>query len=170
MRLWKSPSGNLIRRAIFALLAAVLMAMATKVVQAQSLSRVGVSVQIQGVNALAGHLRQSLPAHLMRELRENDVEGYPPGARLVVIVNDIYLSHDGGMPFGRTRFGMSMPDSIGGVMQVQDARGRLLYARKMLVASPADSGGPGFGPYNESRRVEALMAAMAQWAVRYARR
>jgi hypothetical protein len=170
MRLWKSPSDNLIRRAIFALLAAVLMAMAAKTGHAQSLSRVGVSVQIQGVNALSGHIRQRLPGHLMRELRENDVQGYPPGARLLVIVNEVYLSHDGGMPFGRTRFGMNMPDSIGGAMEVQDARGRVLYARTMLVASPADSGGPGFGPYNESRRVEALMAAMAQWAVRYARR
>lgn len=170
MRLWKSRSDNLIRRTVFALLAAVLMAMAAKTAQAQSLSRVGVLVQIQGVTALSGHVRQRLPAHLMRELRENDVQGYPAGARLVVTVNEIYLSHDGGMPFGRTRFGMSMPDSIGGIMQVQDARGRILYARTMLVASPADSGGPGFGPYNEARRVEALMAAMAQWAVRYARR
>lgn len=170
MRSWKSRSANLIRKVVFALLAAVLMAMAAKAALAQPLTRVGVSVQIQGVTALAGHIRQRLPVHLMRELREAGIEGYPPGARLMVIVNEVYLSHDGGMPFGRSRFGMSMPDSIGGAMQVQDARGRVLYERTMLVASPADSGGPGFGPYNEARRVEALMAAMAQWAVRYARR
>lgn len=169
MRSWRSRSANLIRKVVFTALAAVLMAMAAKMVVAQPLMRAGVLVQIEGVTALAGHIRQRLPVHLMRELRASDIEGYPAGSRLVVIVNEVYLSHDGGMPFGRSRFGMSMPDSISGLMQVQDARGRVLYERKMLVASPADSGGPNFSPYNEQRRVEALMEAMAQWAVRYAR-
>ncbi|MGL5447590.1 MAG: hypothetical protein ACRDBL_09795 [Rhabdaerophilum sp.] len=166
----RKPKYSLIRRVVFTALAAVLMAMAAKMAVAQPLSRVGVSVQIQGVNALAGHIRQRLPVHLQRELRETGIDGYPAGSRLMVVVNEVYLSHDGGMPFGRSRFGMSMPDSIGGAMQVQDARGRVLYERTMLVASPADSGGSGFSPYNEARRVEALMAAMAQWAVRYAQR
>jgi hypothetical protein len=166
----RTPIYTALRRAVFALLAAALLVAASKAAIAQPLSRVGVSVRIEGVNALAGHIRQRLPVHLLRELRETGVDGYPSGARLLVIVNEVYLSHDGGMPFGRSRFGMSMPDSIGGAVQVLDAGGRVLFERTMLVASPADSGGPGFGPYNESRRVEALMAAMAQWAVRYVRR
>lgn len=170
MRSWRLRSANLVRCTVFALLAAILSAVAAKSVLAQPLARAGVLVQIEGVTALAGHIRQRLPVHLMRELRTNDIEGYPVGSRLVVIVREVYLSHDGGMPFGRSRFGMSMPDSIGGMMQVQDARGRVLFERTMLVASPADSGGPGFSPYNEQRRVEALMEAMAQWAARYARR
>jgi hypothetical protein len=112
-----------------------------------------------------------MPDHLREALAGRPLNAYPPGSRLTVRVEEVYLSHDGNLPFaGGGRGGMKMPDFISGSMQVTDARGRVLFERRLEVASPVQAGGPAFRADNEMRRVSAMMAAMADWAVRSAQR
>ncbi|MCA3629087.1 MAG: hypothetical protein IOC35_02045, partial [Methylobacterium sp.] len=105
-----------------------------------------------------------LPRYLATELARARADGFPPGARLELVIREIYLSHDGGMPFGTTNDFSPMPDAITGVTRVLDSRGRVLVERRAFATSAPDSGG--FGPGSEARRVDALLRALAYWVAR----
>lgn len=131
--------------------------------QASPITRASAQVDLHGVPAIAAHVRQMLPGRLAAELYNRPVMGYPPGARLVVRVEEIYLSHDGGEPFQRGGFGaFLMPDSIRGEVIVVDARGRAIE-RKPILAHSRPWGG--MSPYNEPSRVQSLIDSLAYWAV-----
>lgn len=131
-------------------------------VSAAPIARISAVVE-SGVSP-AGMVRQGLPRYLAAELARAGADGFPPGAQLELVIREIYLSHDGGMPFGTTNDFSSMPDSITGVTRVLDSRGRVLVERRAFATSAPDSGG--FGPGNEARRVDALLRALAYWVAR----
>lgn len=133
---------------------------------AAPLRRVAVEVNLHGVGAIASHIRQALPRQLAGELAEHAVEGYPPGARLVVRVTEIFLANDPGVRGGRFGGGLAMPDAIEGEALVVDARGTIISRKAVSGRSPVSSGGALPSPYNEPRRVEALTGNFAYWIVR----
>ncbi|KAF0231473.1 MAG: hypothetical protein FD175_774 [Beijerinckiaceae bacterium] len=133
---------------------------------AAPLRRVAVQVDLQGVGAIAGHIRQTLPRQLAGELARNPVEGYPPGARLVVRVTEIFLANEPGVRGGRFGGGMAMPDAIEGEALVLDAGGAIIARKPVSGRSPVSSGGALPSPYSEPRRVEALTGNFAYWIVR----
>jgi hypothetical protein len=131
--------------------------------QASPLTRAAAQVDLHGVPAVAAHIRRVLPGRLAAELYNRPVMGYPPGSRLVVRVEEVYLSHDGGSPFQSGGFGaFLMPDSIRGEVMVLDPRGRPID-RKPILAHSRPSGG--MTPYNEPSRVQSLIDSLAYWAV-----
>ena len=161
MRLSRSLSAK-IATALFA--GAALLA---SPVSAAPLRRVAVQVDLHGVGAIANHIRQALPRQLAGELARNPVEGYPPGARLVVRVTEIFLANDPGARGGRFGSGgMAMPDAIEGEALVLDAGGAVIARKPVSGRSPVSSGGAMPSPYNEPRRVEALTGNFAYWIVR----
>jgi hypothetical protein len=130
---------------------------------AAPLARISTVVEA-GVAPGAGLVRQGLPRYLAAELARAGADGFPPGTRLELVIREIYLSHDGGMPFGVTNDFSPMPDAITGVTRVLDARGNVLLERRAFATSAPDSGG--IGPDNATRRVDALMRALAYWVAR----
>lgn len=161
MRLSRSPSARL-----FAVLLLGLAVMAMPHAEAAPLRRVGVQMELQGVGAIAGHIRRSLPRHLASELAQNPVDGYPPGSRLVVRVTEIFLANEPGMRGGRFGGGMAMPDAIEGEAVILDARGIVIARKRVSGRSAPSSGGLAPSPYNEPRRIEALVQNFAYWIVR----
>lgn len=133
---------------------------------AAPLRHVAVQVDLHGVGAIANHIRQALPRQLAGELTRNPVEGYPPGARLVVRVTEIFLANDPGVRGGRFGGGMAMPDAIEGEALVLGAGGAIIARKPVSGRSPVSSGGALPSPYNEPRRVEALTGNFAYWIVR----
>lgn len=171
MKSWRSPSSDWQRSGLSVLLLLLLVCAPARIASAQGLSQSAVNVDIYGASAIAAHIRRAMPAHLSAALKARRIEGYPAGARLVVSVTEIYLSHDGGSPFANGGDdAMAMPDALTGAMRVVDPRGGVIFERRLVVSLPPDSSGGGLSPGNEPRRVEALMEAMADWAVHYARR
>lgn len=177
MRWSRSPSGNtfprLPRRPGYGPLSrrlVLLGAMAAGVAlvplrsEAAPLRRISVSVDLHGVAAIAAHIRGSLPRHLARELAQNPIDGYPPGARLHVRVTEVFLSNDGG-PTGGRFGGFAMPDALEGEVTVLDGAGGVLL-RKRASGRSQPSGGVAAAPYNEPRRIEELVRAFAYWVVR----
>lgn len=155
------------RRALGAL-ALVAALVAARPAMADTLRRVEVRSDLYGVAAISAHIRQAMPLYLKQALAENPVQRFPAGAKLIVRIKEIYLSQDGGAPFPRRGFGgaFAMPDSINSEIIVVDARGKVLLSQPMLANSSPDSGGVGISPYNERRRVDALMSMLAYWVVR----
>ncbi len=117
-----------------------------------------------GVAPGASMLRQGLPQYLSAELARAGANGFPPGTRVELRISEVYLSHDGGMPFGVTTDFSPMPDAITGVTRVLDARGKVLSERRAFATSAPDAGG--MGPDNAARRVDSLMRALAYWVAR----
>ncbi|CAN1540825.1 hypothetical protein MCEMSEM23_01755 [Rhabdaerophilaceae bacterium] len=171
MKSWRLPSSDNKRPWQPAFLAAFLFLASLQIGNAQVLGQAAVSVDIQGASAIAAHVRRAMPAYLQKALLAARISGYPTDARLIVTVTEVYLSHDGGSPFANGGDdAMTMPDGITGAMRVVDSRGSVLFQRRLVVALPPGSSGNGLSPSNEPRRVDALIEAMADWAVRYARR
>lgn len=137
----------------------------TSIADAAPLRRASVRVELEGVGAIANHVRRSLPQHLARELAQNPVEGYPPGARLVVRVIEVFLANEPGVRGGGFGGGLAMPDALEGEALVLDARGDVLLSKRVSARSPPSSGGFGSSPYNEPRRIEALISNFAHWTV-----
>lgn len=117
-----------------------------------------------GVAPGAAMLRQGLPQYLSAELARAGAQGFPPGTRLELRISEVYLSHDGGMPFGPSNDFSPMPDAITGVTRLIDARGNVLLERRAFATSAPDIGG--FGPDNAARRVNALMRSLSYWVAR----
>ena len=132
---------------------------------AAPLTRASAEVDLHGVAAIAAHVRRTLPGRLAAELYNRSVEGYPAGARLVVRVEEIYLSHDSEGRFGGGLGGFLMPDAIRGEVRVVNARGQIIDRKSVTASSSANSSG-GLSPDNEPRRVQALVNSLAYWAVR----
>ncbi|MCU0819995.1 MAG: hypothetical protein MUF11_11960 [Beijerinckiaceae bacterium] len=130
---------------------------------AAPLARISTVVEA-GVAPGAGLVRQGLPRYLAAELARAGADGFPAGTRLELVIREIYLSHDGGMPFGVTNDFSPMPDAITGVTRLIDARGNVLLERRAFATSAPDAGG--FGPDNAARRVDALMRSLAYWVAR----
>ncbi len=130
----------------------------------EPLRRVSVQVDLEGVGAIAAHVRRSLPRHLARELAANPVD-YPPGSRLVVRVTEVFLSNDPGVRGGRFGGGFAMPDALEGEALVVDGRGAVIVRKRASGRSPPSSGGFAPSPYNEPRRMEALIQNFAYWIV-----
>lgn len=159
MRWWKSLSARI---ATFLALATLVLCPAA----AAPITRISVRVELYGVGAISSHVRRALPGHLARELAKHPGD-YPPGSRLVLRVTEIFLVNVGsphGAP-GRFGSGLAMPDAMEGEVSVLDARGRVIISRRVSARSSASSGGWGTVGVTEPRRVEALTAAMAYWAV-----
>lgn len=123
-----------------------------------------ISAGVESGVSPAGMVQQGLPRYLAAELARSGGGAFPAGARLDVRVNEIYLSHDGGLPFGPANDFSPMPDAITGVTRVLDARGNVILERRAYATSSPDSGG--FGPNNEMRRVDALLRSLAYWVAR----
>ncbi len=165
MRLSRSLSADYIRSALMGA-AGILAAGAIPPANAAPLRRISVEVALQGVSAIAAHVRNSLPQHLARELAENPVEGYPPGSRLVVRVTEVFLANEPGVRSGSFSEAFTMPDALEGEVLLLDARGAVMARKRVSGRSPPASGGFVASPYNESRRMEALMQNFAYWTVR----
>jgi hypothetical protein len=147
----------------FAPLALVIVLLAPAA-QAAPIRRVAVEIGFYGNSAIAAHIRQALPRHLSKELAKVPLDQYPAGARLVVRVTDLLLSSDA---FPRERFGgMSSSDGVDGEAMIVDGRGRVIVSKRVAGRSSPSSAGFAPAPYNEPRRVEALMEAFAYWIVR----
>lgn len=128
--------------------------------QAAPLRRVRVDVALEGVGAIAAHVRRSLPGYLAKELSQNPIEGYPPGARLVVRVTEVYLSA-GLEQYG----GFGNADALDGEAMILDAAGNILL-RKSVAGRALPQTDVVSAPYDEPRRVEALIRTFAYWTVR----
>lgn len=146
------------------LLALGVVLLAMPVADAAPLHRASVRVELEGVGAIASHVRRSLPGHIARELAQNPVGDYPPGARLVVRVIEVFLANEPGVR-GGFGGGLSMPDALEGEAIVLDARGGVIASKRVSARTPPSSGGFGPSPYNEPRRIEALIANFAYWTV-----
>ncbi|WP_284177894.1 hypothetical protein [Rhabdaerophilum sp. SD176] len=132
---------------------------------AQGAPRITVEAGGIGLPAISAHIRRSLPRALAREMAEQG-KPLPAGTRLVVRVTQVYLSSD---PFPGIRggFGSFSPgDAIDGEAILLDRQGRALSRRPVAGRSPANSSGFAPSPYNEPRRVEALIGAFAYWIIR----
>lgn len=156
MRSWKSLSAK------FQIVVALAL-LAGGVVSAAPLQRVSVTVS-SGASPVAGQIRQVLPGYLMQELAEVSGGDFPALARLEIRIDEVYFSHDGGMPFGVTNDFGRMPDAMTGVARVTDAKGKLILQRRAFATSAPDAGG--FGANNLVLRTDALMKALAYWVVR----
>lgn len=160
MKSWRFPSVN----AAFWL--ALLLAVAAPLpASAQGAPRIAVEAGGIGLPAISAHIRRSLPRALAREMAEQG-KTLPAGTRLVVRVSQVYLSSD---PFPGVRGGFgnfSAGDAIDGEALLLDRQGRVLSRRAAAGRSPANSGGLAPSPYNEPRRVEALIGVFAYWIVR----
>lgn len=164
MKWSKWPSGSLGTALRVAITGGVFLASGFAVVPdaAAQLRRASVNVQLEGVGAIAAHIRRSLPRHLARELAQNPVDGFPPGARLIVNVQTIFLgSGSGGGRFG----GFGAPDALDGEALVVDGRGRVLLRKPVAGRSAPDTSVVN-AVRNEPRRVEELVANFAYWVVR----
>ncbi len=161
MRSSRSPSDNpfsLNRRALLCVPVSLTWAIAPA--QAAPLRRVSVDVALEGVGAIATHIRRTLPHHLARELTENPLEGYPPGARLVVRVTQVYLSA-GLEQYG----GFGNADALDGEALILDAAGNVLLRKSAAGRSQPETDVVS-APYSEPRRVENLIQTFAYWTVR----
>jgi hypothetical protein len=145
---------------ILASLTAGSLAVQLQPASAAPIRRIGVNVALEGVAAIANHVRRSLPGHLTRELQENPIEGYPAGARLVVRVVEVYLS-SGLEQYG----GMGTSDALEGEAMILDSAGHVLL-RKTVSGRAQPTSDVVSAPYDEPRRVEALIRVFAYWAVR----
>ena len=132
---------------------------------AQGLSRVTAQVNLHGAPAIATHVRQALPGHLMRALAEHPIAGYPQGSRLVVRIESVFLA-SGSSGFGGFG-GIAMPDSMEGHVDVVDTRGRVLFSRPLTAHHPV-TGNVHTAPLHEPLRVNNVMKSFAYWAVRRA--
>lgn len=161
MRSSRLPSDNprsLDRRALLGV--PVLLVGAIASAQAAPLRRVSVDVALEGVGAIAAHVRRTLPHYLARELAENPLEGYSPGARLVIRVTEVYLSA-GLEQYG----GLGNADALDGEALILDAAGRVLL-RKSVAGRAQPETDVVSAPYGEPRRVENLISSFAYWTVR----
>jgi hypothetical protein len=86
-----------------------------------------------------------------------------PGQRLLVVIRGISLASYVG---GRELL-WPQNDFMDGEVALFDAGGRLLATRKLLVQSPASSGGAWYIRGGELRRTAALSQVFAAWARRY---
>lgn len=159
MKSSRSPSGNPARIGRRALCGALVFA-AIAPAQAAPLRRVSVDVALEGVGAIAAHVRRSLPGHLAQELARHPIDGYPPGARLVVRVTQVYLSA-GLEQYG----GVGNADALDGEAIVLDAAGRVLLRKAVTGRAQPDTDVVS-APYDEPRRVETLIATLAYWTIR----
>ena len=147
--------------------AALVIATLPGLASAQGIARATARIELHGSPAIAEHLRQALPGHLMRALAEHPVEGYPAGARLVLRVQAVFLASGGaGSALGGFG-GMSMPDSIEGHVDIVDTRGRILFSRPLTAHHPV-TGNLHTAPLHEPLRVNNLMKSLSYWAVRRA--
>ncbi|MCZ8376960.1 MAG: hypothetical protein O9342_16425 [Beijerinckiaceae bacterium] len=160
MRSWRFPSVN------SAFWLALVLAVASPLpAAAQGAPRIAVEAGGIGLPAISAHIRRSLPRALAREIAGQG-KPLPAGTRLVVRVTQVYLSSDPS-PGLRGGFGSFSPgDAIDGEAILLDRQGRLLSRRAVAGRSPSNSGGFGPAPYNEPRRVEALIGAFAYWIIR----
>lgn len=160
MRSWRFPS---VKAAFW--LALVWAAASPLPAAGQGAPRISVEAGGIGLPAISAHIRRSLPRALAREMAEQG-KPLPAGTRLVVRVTQVYLSSD---PFPGIRggFGSFSPgDAVDGVAILLDRQGRILSRRAVAGQSPSNSGGFAPSPYNEPRRVEALIGAFAYWIIR----
>jgi hypothetical protein len=86
-----------------------------------------------------------------------------PGQRLLVFIRGISLASYVG---GRDLL-WPQSDFMDGEVTLLDAGGRLLATQKLLVQSPASSGGAWYIRGGELRRTAALSQVFAAWARRY---
>ncbi|MCZ8182945.1 MAG: hypothetical protein O9322_08240 [Beijerinckiaceae bacterium] len=160
MRSWRFPSVN----AAF-WLALVLAAAAPLPAVGQGAPRIAVEAGGIGLPAISAHIRRSLPRALAREMAEQG-KPLPAGTRLVIRVSQVVLASEPGL-VGRGSFGTFAPgDGIDGEALLIDRQGNVLARRTVAGRSPANSGGFGPAPYNEPRRVEALIGVFAYWIIR----
>ncbi len=131
----------------------------------QSAPKIIVEAGNIGLPAISAHIRRSLPRALAREMAEQG-KGIPAGTRLVIRVSQVVLASEPSVG-GRGSFGAFAPgDGIDGVSLLLDRQGNVLSSRNVAGRSPANSGGFGPSPYNEPRRVEALIGVFAYWIIR----
>ncbi|HRE21357.1 MAG TPA: hypothetical protein PKW21_10040 [Rhabdaerophilum sp.] len=161
MKSSRSPSDNPVSLSRRAFCGALPVLSCTIVpARAAPLRRVSVNVALEGVGAIAAHVRRTLPGHLARELSRNPIDGYPPGARLVVRVTQVYLSA-GLEQYG----GFGNVDALDGEAMILDAAGNVLL-RKSVAGRAQPETDVVSAPFDEPRRVEALIRTFAYWTVR----
>jgi hypothetical protein len=164
MKWSKWPSGSLATALKIAVAGGAFLAAGIAVVpqaEAAQLRRATVNVHLEGVAAITSHVRRSLPRHLARELAANPVLGYPPGARLIVNVQTVYLGSGGGGRFGSG----SSPDALDGEALVIDGAGNVIL-RKAVAGRSSPNTSVVNAARNEPRRIEELVANFAYWVVR----
>ena len=160
MRSWRFPSA----RAVLGLVLLLAFAAPLPAI-AQGTPRIVVEAGAIGLPAISAHIRRSLPRAIAREMAEQG-KPLPAGTRLVIRVSQVVLANEPGL-IGRGSFGAFAPgDGIDGEALLLDRQGRILSRRAVAGRSPANSGGFGPSPYNEPRRVEALIGVFAYWIIR----
>lgn len=153
MKSWRSPSVKTLMASLG--LAALLAGGAS----AAPLTRAEAQIDLQGVSAIAAHLRRALPRYLNRELTRHQADA-PPGSRLIVRVTEIFLSSD----LGADPDGGVMMDALEGEAILLDARGAVI-SRTPVKARTVPEFGP-MGTSREPNRVEALAESLAYWVAR----
>lgn len=172
MRWLKSPSGKpacrrsmgrrSAARSISAAAFLALVVCAVSPARAAPIRHGVADIQLYGVQAIAAHARRVLPGLLARALADFPIEGHPPGTRLVLRVNEVFLSSDPGSDFGS----LGSSDSLSGEVVLTNARGATILRRPVVVHVRASGASILVTPGSEERRVQNLLEAIAEAAVR----
>lgn len=159
MRLSRFPSGKAL--ALLALVLAVIgLAPAAT---ARPAPRIGIELAPLGAGMIASRIRAVLPRALAAELAATGSTLVPPGGRIVIRIDKVFLSGDGVFDDYGTAF---MHDAVDGEVRIFDRNGRLVSSRPAKARSPVSAGGTAAILEAERRRVDALMEALAYWVAR----